>query len=328
MGFASIYGQQLVVKALQRSLASGEIGHAYLFSGPSGSGKRTLALLFAQALNCLAADPPCGKCLSCRKSKEGNHPDLYWLLPEGASLKIEQLREIKKKLYYLPVEGSYKICVLEASELLTVPAANSLLKILEDPPQNLVFMLLAARPWALLPTVLSRSIAFALKPLPPQDLEALLAAKTELLPPEKKIIYTLSQGNPGQALDLAEKGGWQEKFAEAQDLLHKVEEGPADGIFSLAEELGKRKDLPDLLEVLLIIYRDRLVSLLGNCDEELMIKDRNDGSSCVADSNHQALLNFKEKILDALLQLQGELRGNVNRRLALEALFLQMRGVI
>lgn len=315
----------MLKQALQRSLTKGETGHAYLLCGPPGCGKKTMALLFAQALNCRELDPPCCRCISCRKSEGGNHPDLYRLSPQGGSLKIEQLREIKESLHYFPVEGKHKVCIIEDAELLTAAAANSLLKILEEPPSSLVFMLLTARPWALLPTVLSRCTVFTLKPLPPGEMAALLARRVQLPEREQEIIIALSGGNPGQALDQALQGDWRQKFTELQELLHAVEHGPAHQIFQLAEALSSRDDLPVLLELMLLLFRDRLVAALQGCDAAVIIKENALPHNI---SNQQRQSVFAEKICRALLQLQSEIRSNVNRRLGLEVLFLQMRGVI
>ncbi len=327
MGFDSIYGQHLLKKALQRSLAKGETGHAYLFSGSPGSGKRTLALLFSQALNCRENAPPCGECLSCRKSVSGNHPDLFRLVPQGASLKIEQIRDIKESLHYLPVEGQHKVCIMEDADLLTLPAANSLLKILEEPPSHLVFILLTARPWALLPTVLSRCSHFTLKPLQPQEMTALLEREGKHTE-KQDLLFLLSGGNPGQALALVREEDWREKFVEARNLLNTVQLGSADGIFPLAEELSTRSDLSDLLEIVLVVCRDRLMHTLQGCAEAVILEEERENLHTKDLNDQNKLTLFYEKICNALLQLQAELRGNVNKRLALEVLFLQMRGVI
>lgn len=327
MGFDTIVGQQLLKKTLQRSLQGGETGHAYLFSGPPGCGKRTMALLFAQALNCRAPDPPCQQCLSCRKSTSGNHPDIYRLVPQGNSLKIEQLREIRESLYYLPLDGRHKICIIEDAELLTLPAANSLLKILEEPPTRLVFILLSGRPWALPPTVLSRCASFMLKPLQPREVAALLESLGNIPPRKKELIIALSGGNPGQALTQAEQDPG-EAYGEAQSLLKAVEHGPATGIFALAENLSARTDLSALLDIILYIYRDRLVSALAGCAGESLLESVAETGYGTKADNIMGKAYFLEKICSALLQLQSEIRSNVNRRLALEVLFLQMRGVI
>ena len=136
MGFEQIAGQDLLVRVLKRSLKFHEVGHAYLFAGPPGSGKKTLAFLFAQALNCTGPKPPCGECLSCRKAKSGNHPNLFHVKPQGDSIKIEQLREIKEKFFYLSTEGFKKVCFIYDADRLTLPAGNSLLKILEELPKT------------------------------------------------------------------------------------------------------------------------------------------------------------------------------------------------
>jgi len=326
LGFDTIVGQQLLKKTLQRSLQGGETGHAYLFSGPPGCGKRTMALLFAQALNCGAPDPPCQQCSSCRKSASGNHPDLYRLVPQGNSLKIEQLREIRESLHYLPVEGRHKICIIEDAELLTLPAANSLLKILEEPPSQLVFILLCSRPWALLPTVLSRCAPFMLKPLQPREVAALLERQGKVPPRQQELIIALSGGNPGLALAQAEQG-LEDTYGEARSLLKAVEHGSAAGIFALAEKLSARTDLSALLDILLYIYRDRLVYTLAGCAGEALLES---GAliESVAEADNMEKGLFLERICRALLQIQNEIRGNVNRRLAIEVLFMQMRGVI
>lgn len=329
LGFAKIVGQEMVVKALGRARRRGEVNHAYLFSGPPGSGKKTLSLLFAQALNCTGtAETPCGKCLACRKIAAGHHPDFHLVKPRGASIKIEQLREIKAQLYYFPYEGRKKICLFQDAELLTLPAANSLLKILEEPPERLVFLLLSARPWSLPGTVLSRCIHFHFKPLAPEKMALLLQRECPaLLPGERELIITLARGNPGQGLEMAAQGGWEEKYAEAWSLLADIGGGPAEIIWQKAEEISKREDLPALLDFFALIYRDQLFFKLGVQAERTLIKERpefynNDRKIFAAGPA------FLERIWRAILKLQGELLQNVNKRLALEVLFLQMRGAV
>ena len=329
LGFSKVIGQEMVVKALCRARQQGKINHAYLFSGPPGSGKKTLSLLFAQSLNCTGtAEPPCGKCLACRKIADGHHPDLHLVKPRGASLKIEQLREIKAQLYYFPHEGRKKICLLQDTELLTLPAANSLLKVLEEPPGELVFILLSARPWSLPGTVLSRCIHFHLKPLAPEKMGLLLQRERPALPPgEKELIIALARGNPGKGLKMAAQGGWEEKYAEAWHLLADIGDGPAEIIWQKAEEISKREDLPALLDFFALLCRDQLFFKLGVQLERTLIKERpafynNDRKIFAAGPA------FLERIWRAILKLQGELRQNVNKRLALEVLFLQMRGAV
>ena len=325
-----LIGQELILKALRRAWQRGEVNHAYLFSGPAGSGKKTLALFFARLLNCHAAagESPCEQCLSCRKISGGHHPDFYRLEPRGASITIEQLREIKDMLHYFPREGRKKICFIQDAELLTLPAANSLLKILEEPPENLIFLLLSARPWALPGTVLSRCIQFHLRPLTPDQMASLLQREyPDLQAEEREFIIALARGNPGEGLEMADRRGWEEKYAEALAILDSIENGPGEKIWPRAEEISKREDLPTLLDLFALIYRERLLARLGFEGEQSIIKRRL-GFYNKDKESFSASPVFLEKISRSLLELQGELLQNVNKRLALEVLFLQMRGAV
>jgi len=337
VGFEQIVGQNLLVRALERSLRSGEVSHAYLFAGPQGSGKKTLAFLFAQALNCPGENPPCGECLSCRKTRSGNHPNVFYVKPQGSSIKIEQLRELKEKLFYLPTEGFKKICIIDDADTLTLPAGNSILKILEEPPEDLVFLLLSSRPQALLQTILSRCIHFYLRPLADQEMAALLESKKPLPPAERELLISLAGGNPGRALQMLTQGSRQEKLEEACELLRRMECSSEAELFSLAEELTRRDDLQEIIAVFVLIFRQRLHCRINGVPEDVlleMFKPLNKiDSSCAGASEAKTLTKKSsllrlEKTCRALLHLQNELLGNVNRRLALEVFLLTMRGVV
>ena len=308
MGFEQVIGQDLIKKTLQKSLQQGQIAHAYLFSGPPGSGKKMLTRLFAQALNCTSlTEAPCGICLSCRKTISGNHPNLVHLSPQGATLKIEQVRDIQESLHYRTGEGRFKICFIQDADRLTLPAANSLLKILEEPPGDLVFILLSSRPWALLATVVSRCVHFSLKPLPADAIRGILQERFTLSPGEHEVIVELTAGNPGQAVEMAARGSCAEKYQEVQELVKELEQGPGGKLFSWAEEVSKRENLDETLDLLFIYYRERWLQRLSARGREA----------------------FRlENICRAVLQTKEELERNVNRRLALETLFLMMRGVV
>lgn len=338
MGFEQIVGQDLLVRALKRSLESGEISHANLFTGPPGSGKKTLAFLFAQALNCTGENPPCGECLSCRKTKSGNHPNLFHVKPQGSSIKIEQLRELKEKFFYLSTEGLKKVCIIYEADCLTLPAGNSILKILEEPPEDLVFLLLSSRPWALLQTILSRCAHFFLRPLTDEDMASLLESKKNLPALERKLLISLAEGNPGRALKMLAQESWQEKYGEAMELLRRTESSSLEELLPLAEELSQRDDLQEIISAFILVYRQRLYSCLSGASEEVL-KTPNSlnkiSFSCAGEELSETKfftgrsgLFFLEKVCHALLQLQSELLGNVNRRLALEVFLLKMRGVV
>lgn len=151
--------QGVAIQQLQGALKQKRIAHAYLFSGPGEKLKREAALLFAQALNCTYREEekkPCGACTSCLQISRGVHPEVQVIAPEGANLKIQQVRELQKRVFQLHAVGHYGVFILETAEKLTLEAANCLLKILEEPPPQTIFILLAERVSALPATVISR----------------------------------------------------------------------------------------------------------------------------------------------------------------------------
>ena len=159
MTFDQILGHARQKEILSRSLASGRLAHAYLFSGPDGVGKRLMALALARAIVC-HEQRGCGDCQACRKIDHRNHPDLHVLEPDGNSIKIEQVRSLQKGLNLKPLEAPRKICLIEAADSMTLGAANALLKTLEEPPPYVLFIFATTEPNKVLPTILSRCQRF------------------------------------------------------------------------------------------------------------------------------------------------------------------------
>ncbi|CAM3094640.1 DNA polymerase III subunit delta' [Paenibacillus sediminis] len=158
MSFKEIIGQDIAKQILQNGLREHKISHAYLFSGPAGSGQMTMALTFAKAIFCTeCVDDACGECLECRKVEHGNHPDIHIIAPDGASIKIEQIRDLQRIFSYRKESKHPKVYIIDQAEKMTVQAANSLLKFLEEPPSPAVAILITDNGQALLPTIQSRS---------------------------------------------------------------------------------------------------------------------------------------------------------------------------
>lgn len=159
MSFDEILGQDAAKQLLMSGLRRGQISHAYIFSGPPGSGQKEMALTFAQALFCTQrnGENPCGECLECRKVKHGNHPDLHQVAPDGSTIKIDQIRDLQRIFSYRSESGNYKVYIIDEAEKMSVQAANSLLKFLEEPPSPAVAILLSDNGRALLSTIQSRA---------------------------------------------------------------------------------------------------------------------------------------------------------------------------
>src|ERR1044071_7517340 len=160
--FAELVGQEAVSTALRNAVREGRVGHAYLFSGPRGTGKTTTARLLAKAVNCLAEDPaqrPCNVCVNCIAINSGASPDVIEI--DAASNRgIDDIRDLRDKVRYAPTQLSSKVYIIDEAHQITGAAANAFLKTLEEPPPHSRFILATTDPEELLPTIVSRCQRF------------------------------------------------------------------------------------------------------------------------------------------------------------------------
>ncbi|HZK25212.1 MAG TPA: DNA polymerase III subunit delta' [Oscillospiraceae bacterium] len=315
----TIYGRQELVQTLQGAIEAEQIAHAYLFYGPVGIGKKTIAQVLATALNCTgAARNGCGTCESCRKAQNGTHPDLHWLRPEGKSLKIEQIRQLKKNAYLKPREGNYQIFILEQADALTAEAANSLLKVLEEPPRGSLFILLAEHPSMLPATVVSRCQLFVVPRLNQANIARLLQ-QYDLPAAEVAEIADWAEGIPGRALAMSNQTTWRTQYTAAIDTLAAL--AAAGTVSQLAAKLEKLEELTTFLDAMTLVLREVLlwqtVGVLAKQEQQQQISQLAETWSvhaCIA-------------ALDEMLLLQQSLQSPVNKRLALEKMLRSLKEV-
>ena len=249
----SIIGHQQIIEQFQRTVASGRIAGAYLFVGPAGVGKETVARYFAQLIFCQQdAQPPtvCGTCLACRKVDSGNHPDLQFIRPDGSLLKIGQIRELRRQVIYAPLEASRKVYILTDVDRMNPEAENCLLKTLEEPPAASVLILLTSNLQALLPTTRSRCQILQFHPMPTQELATILADRYSVAPEQATTLAIAAGGSIGKALTQFEKG--EPLTEKVPEILRETNRLVA---FRLAEDF---KNKPETLGELVTWYRDLL----------------------------------------------------------------------
>lgn len=201
-------GHTAAVTAVAQAIARQRPPHALLLVGSGGIGKATLALDLAAGLLCLAAEPsarPCRICPGCRKVEHGNHPDLHRLAPEGAGeqIRLAQVQRLTADLSLLPMEGRWRVAIIEAAHRLNPDAQNALLKTLEEPVGFACIVLAADDPAALLPTVASRAARLRMGPLPDVSVAALLVERGLLDASQASAVARVSAGRPGVAIGLA-----------------------------------------------------------------------------------------------------------------------------
>ncbi len=304
---------------LSRSLAAGRIPHAYIFKGPEGVGKRLFARGLAAAVNCrdhkrLGA---CGVCTSCKKFRSNNHPDFMVVSPEKGVIKIDQIRRLTRELTYPPYESNMRVVVLEDVHTMRREAANSLLKTLEEPPENNLLILTAEASQEILATLTSRCQVVPFSQLSIDDTVAVLVqrgADRETA----RMLARLSEGSPGKAL-LFQK---TEMVSLWQNLVSFLSDSAVDPdrdigeLLQFAEKIAALKEeLPSLLGLLRIWLRDLL---LGEVHENVGAQE---GRISEKIWNSSELFD-KLKAID---RAERELSRNCTRNLVCEVLLFKLQ---
>jgi DNA polymerase-3 subunit delta' len=336
MGAWPVVGHEWAVGLLEHAITSGHLHHAYLFSGPSQVGKTTVAMAFAQALLCeRGAGYPCGECRTCQRITQGRYPDLQAIIAGKNTIQIEQVRALQADAALSPLEGRYRIFIIPEIERASLPAANALLKTLEEPPPQVILLLTSTRRDQVLPTVRSRCQIIALRPLPAEQIQATLETRWNADPERAALLARLSSGRLGWAvLAHGDPGLWLARAKSFDDLLSLTMAGHVDRL-AYAEALSRlpsgvdtpsRKDLAGAgaLETILgtwvswwrdiwLIQRG-LPEAIINLDRRLQL------------AQQAGLFNTEqvEGALADLLDTLRRLRTNVNVRLALDVLTLRM----
>ena len=232
MPFRDVIGHRRIVALLARSVARDSLPPSLVFAGPAGVGKRLTATALAQALNCLKTQngvqavpqdglavplDACGTCAACTRIARGVHPEVLVLEPgDTGSIKIEQVREVVDRASYRPFEGRRRVVIFDEADTLVPAAQNALLKTLEEPPSQSVFILVTARPDVLLPTVRSRCPRLNFRPLSPNEIAGALVVRGET-ETAARAVAAAADGSLGRALEAT-----AEDFVQARDVAGQV----------------------------------------------------------------------------------------------------------
>jgi len=325
MKLTEIAGNKRILEYFQRAIKNATLGHAYLFSGPAGVGKSTLAQTICKVLLCKnpEEDGPCGACTSCRKFESGNHPDFHFYEPEGLYFKIDQVRQIIHHASLKPMESQWKTFLLENVHYMREEAANAFLKVLEEPPGQTIFFLISEGSEVLLSTIRSRCQIFEFQPLQPEEIQQWLMKRNQISEQEAIHLSLSTHGSPGKALNAN-----AEQYQEIRDkvlvaletaVLPKTYYTLVDAIRAIAVD---RTEMAERLLILEELTRD-LILLRSSISVRLVHEDVRNRLLAMVDTVEPGILdNFYQELLQAR---EAILKINANISLTLQSLLLPLK---
>jgi len=316
-----VVGHKWAVDLLKSALASERVAHAYLLTGPPQIGKRSLALNFGQALNCLDEEKPCGQCLACSKIAHGSHPDVQVIEGERGTLKIDQMRTLRHEAALSPLEGRWKIYIIRQMEQATAEAANCLLKTLEEPPAHVILMLTASEAEALLPTIVSRCQVLNLRPLATETVQSSLQERWGVDAERARLLARLSGGRLGWAVAASQNDAiLASRERHLDEMMELMGQGRVERL-EYAQQLSRNPEAaPELLHLWLSWWRDLLLTTSGSSAGIINI-DRED--TLRAQAQRYSLGQVRD-FVEALRAAAWRLERNANTRLTLEVLMLSL----
>jgi len=333
-----VVGQDRVISLLQRSLEAESLAHAYLLVGPAHVGKMTLALNLAEAVNCEGVESPCGECASCLRIADGKHADVQ-VIDLGSTngnsaesesrvkISVEQIEQIQHSASLPPFEGRCKVFILDGAELLSIGAANRLLKTLEEPSGKVVFVLLTVNDKLLPATIVSRCQRVELAPLGTAEVETALTERWGAEPDKAKLLSRLANGCLGWAVSAARDEQLLQQRAETLERLLDITEAGYEARFQYVSQLASRFSqnrtaVREILDLWLEWWHDLLLVKVGCVDAVTNIDRSTQLVSVAAGYTLNQIRAFIDNIQAAVEQLQL----NANPQLALEVLMLSIPG--
>lgn len=321
MPFSSIIGHERVIESLKGAILNRRIGQAYLFSGPERVGKKLVALSFAKALNCEGQDGDfCNTCRDCRKIEDGNHPDVMVLEPQGRQIRIEQIRSIQDFFRFGPLEGRWKICIIDGAERMNLHAANSLLKTLEEPLSRRIVILVAGRGGFIPPTILSRCQRINFGPIKEEKLAMWLERHLKIDREEARLRARFGEGSLSRALEV--EGNYMNR--QRDKILNRLKRflrGERAVAFEWAEEFSKMEmeDIDRYMGLMKLILRDLMLYRIIGKEGLVLSGDLLEKlKDLIVGSSPEYLIELWERVETC----HRALYENMNRQLAFEWMLL------
>jgi DNA polymerase-3 subunit delta' len=329
MAFHDFLGNAPILRTVRRQLENWSFPHSVLFSGIEGIGKWTLAQFLAKAMNCTRLQNDfCDHCPPCRRISENTHPDFRNVIPDGQFIKIDQMRDLSREVFFKPFESRQRMFIIDEAERLRDEAANSILKTLEEPPETSILILVTSRPNDLLPTIRSRCQHFRFSPLPAADIDQLLKRRTQHSSEDCRLLAKIAAGSFGRALTI-ELADYRRHREEMLKLIEACSPGflYSNAAKAVANWLDKRKSeyFDDRTEILFTLLRDLY---LLKVDPDFSAITHLDVRTRLLKLSSQFSLAQLAQTTQVLDHLEAGARRNLNRSLAVDQLVLNLAGVV
>ncbi|QUL97817.1 MAG: DNA polymerase III subunit delta' [Candidatus Fermentithermobacillus carboniphilus] len=322
--------QTVARKILMAELRSGRLSHAYLFKGPKGSGKSLLARKFAQGILCENQEPGngdrfgCGECRSCREVETGSHPDVFYIEKDGSSIKIKASHDVLREALMKPFNSRWKVFIVQEAENLTLEAANALLKILEEPPPYVIFILTTANIGGVPDTVISRCQVIPFRGLPTRLVAEILTRYHGIPEEDAENLAKYAGGSVEKALSILSLG---EPCSSPGRLL--IQELRSLSPVELARKYAglEQRALSNLFLSLELEFSKDLNVCIERLDESKVEPENEPGANQI-DPSDLSKLRTSYKALDCILTARERLESSVNAFLTLTALFFDLERLL
>ena len=325
-GFKDVVGHKDIIQYIQTAVKQDKVSHAYILNGERGSGKKLLAKLFAQTLQCEnGEEEPCYECHSCKQAVSGNHPDIIKVTHEKPnSIGVDDIRvQINEDIQVKPYNGKYKVYIVPDADMMTVQAQNALLKTIEEPPAYAVILLLTENAESLLPTICSRCVMLKLRNIKDTLVKKYLMENLQIPDYKADVCTAFAQGNIGKAIMLANSEHFNEIKDEAVSLLKNIDDMELPELVEAIKRVSVYKiEITDYLDILMIWYRDVLLyKATKNIDRVIFGEQMEYIKERARKSSYEGI----STILEAIEKAKTRLKANVNFDLVMELLLLTIK---
>lgn len=328
MPFSDIYGQDKQVSVLQGAMLNERVPHAFLFQGIRGVGKKTTAKILAKALNCEAGNADsCDVCRSCLKIDHGAHPDIVFIEPEGAFIKIEKIRELQAQIKFRPFEGKKRVFVIADADRMNDTSANALLKTLEEPTSSNILILITARAHKLPQTVISRCQKLRFNPVRSEIIASFLTDRMSMDENQALEVASAAAGSIGRAQEIKDGASVDFKNDVIRTFFTAGQSPDYRRIrlFFLADSFGTDRDSAMLkLDIFREWYRDVMVYRESHDVEKLIHRDIADVTKELSERMAGADIL---KNIQTVSHAYDAIDRNASRQLILESMALRLKGL-